>query len=69
MASSVLPVTDTSPGQAVMRRTLQLMVSKKENKFKYFYKKYIQYRYLNNSSKKGILCLVCKTQQACSPTK
>ncbi len=40
MASSVLPVTDTSAGQAVMTRTLQLKFSKKENKFKYFYKKY-----------------------------
>jgi hypothetical protein len=40
MASTVFPVTDTSAGQAVMTRTLQLKFSKKENKFKYFYKKY-----------------------------
>ncbi len=43
MAGSVLPVTNASAGQAVMRITLQLKVSKKKNKFIYSistYKKY-----------------------------
>jgi hypothetical protein len=45
MASSVLPVTDTSAGQAVTRRTLQLKVSKKENKLIYFYEE-VQYMHV-----------------------